>query len=356
MLDDPSPLVRQAMAEALADAAEAPRHLVIALANDHSEIAAVVLARSPVLSDADLVDCAALGEMLSQTAIARRPYVSLATSAALAEIAAASALAVLAANPGADITEPSLWRMAERHGSDAGLRQALLRRPHLPIDLRHAVALVASDEVSAFFRDRGWLSPGRAERAFGDARDRATVAMAESATAGDVQRLVAYLRRTGQLTPALILRALLSRSMPLAEAAFAELARLPLERVAGLLHDRRGAGFRAVFDRAGLPENLRPAFEAAIFALRAAGSYATTGQAQLSARMIGHVLSACARLPIENTGRLMALLRRFEAEAARNAARGAAGGLAQRAPLALTREAEPMLLLESSRKPFRHAA
>jgi uncharacterized protein (DUF2336 family) len=33
----------------------------VALANDQNDIAALVLSRSPVLSDADLVDCAALG-------------------------------------------------------------------------------------------------------------------------------------------------------------------------------------------------------------------------------------------------------------------------------------------------------
>ncbi len=54
LLDDPSPLVRRALAEALAGAADAPHHLVAALANDQADIAALVLARSPRLTDAEL--------------------------------------------------------------------------------------------------------------------------------------------------------------------------------------------------------------------------------------------------------------------------------------------------------------
>src|SRR5215207_4837542 len=69
MLDDPAPVVRRALAEAFANATEAPRHLVVALANDRSDIAALVLSRSPVLIEADLVDCAALGDELAQIAI-----------------------------------------------------------------------------------------------------------------------------------------------------------------------------------------------------------------------------------------------------------------------------------------------
>src|SRR6266849_7923433 len=62
LLDDPSPLVRRAMAEALAGSAEAPPAVVLALAADQPEIAALVLERSPLLIDTDLVDSVGSGE------------------------------------------------------------------------------------------------------------------------------------------------------------------------------------------------------------------------------------------------------------------------------------------------------
>jgi uncharacterized protein (DUF2336 family) len=50
-LDDSSPLVRRALAEALAGSADAPHAVIHALASDQADIAALVLARSPLLID-----------------------------------------------------------------------------------------------------------------------------------------------------------------------------------------------------------------------------------------------------------------------------------------------------------------
>src|SRR5579863_4470106 len=73
LLNDPSASVRRALAEALGSASEAPRAVILALAGDRSDVAAAVLQRSPVLTDADLVECAARADVVAQCAIARRP-------------------------------------------------------------------------------------------------------------------------------------------------------------------------------------------------------------------------------------------------------------------------------------------
>jgi uncharacterized protein (DUF2336 family) len=357
LLDDPSPLVRRALAEAFANAREAPSHLVVALANDQSDIAALVLSRSPVLPDADLVDCAALGGELVQTAIALRPRVSVAVSAALAEIASAASLAALARNRGAAIPDSALVRMIERHGGRAELREALLARPDLPLPIRQSIAVAVSESLAGFVLTCGWLSSERTERIVREAREKTTIALSSAAEREDVSRLVSHLRRTGQLTPALILRALLSRGMAFAEAAFADLSGLAPTRVAGLLRDRKGAGFRPLYERAGLPASLKPAFEAALSALREHGRGETSGDgAQLSRRMIERVLTACRDLPPEEAGKLMALLRRFEAEAARDEARTIADALADEAALAVVMRHAPQALIGSFGEGDREAA
>jgi uncharacterized protein (DUF2336 family) len=61
LLDDSLPLLRRALAESFASAANVPHYMVLTLANDRSDVAAIVLARSPLLSDAELVECAAAG-------------------------------------------------------------------------------------------------------------------------------------------------------------------------------------------------------------------------------------------------------------------------------------------------------
>src|ERR1700755_537789 len=61
LLDDPSPLVRRALAEALGTSPDAPAAVMHALVNDQPDIATIVLERSPTLLDSDLVDSIAVG-------------------------------------------------------------------------------------------------------------------------------------------------------------------------------------------------------------------------------------------------------------------------------------------------------
>lgn len=348
MLDDGSTLVRRSMAEAFAASPAAPRHLVVALANDASEVAAVVLARSPVLADCDLVDAAALGDERVQVAIAGRTALSRGVSAALAEIGTASALVALATNREADIPEFSLARMVERHGEEALLREALLARPDLPVDIAQSIATALAEALGRFVIGCGWLSQERSGRVTREARERTTVALSNGSDDDGAVRLVAHLRRAGQLTPALMLRAILSRSLGFAEAAFAELSGIGLGRVAGILKDERSGAFRSLYTRAGMPDALRPAFEASLRAhreLRAKGQ----SDASLSRHMVERTLHFCEGLPAEEAGKLVALLRRFEAEAAREEARRIAANLADRAALELVMKFAPEALAEDGK-------
>ena len=345
MLDDPSPLVRRALADALANAADAPRQLIVGLASDQSEIASLVLTRSHVLTDADLIDCAAVGDELVQTAIALRWRVSKPVAAALAEVAAPVAVGARRQRRRRD-PDASFRRMLERHGSDANLRESLLRRADLPLDVRQGIAAALAGTLSAFVIGCGWLSPERGERVSREARERTTLALSATAGDTDVERLVAHLRVSAQLTPALILRAILSGDLRFAQAALAELAGLPLRRAAGLMRDPASAGFAALVERAGLPASLKPAFRAALTALRELGPDGPAADAQLSRPVVAWVLSVCAGLPGGEAGPLVALLRRFEAEAAREEARALADALADEAALAAVLEHAPHVLLD----------
>jgi uncharacterized protein (DUF2336 family) len=322
LLDDPSPLVRRALAEVFASAPNAPHHLVLGLADDQSDISSIVLGRSSVLTDSDLIDCAAIGDAIAQSAIALRPALSPSVAAALAEVGAREALISLAVNPGAEVPGFSLRRMVERFGADAEMREALLLRPGLPTALRADLVAAMADALRAFVIAREWMSGERAQRVTRDACEQARVIIA--ATSEDDESgtlaLIAHLRACGQLTASLLLRALLSGNASLLIAALADLSGLPLSRVKGLTRDWRGAGFAALYRRAGLPEALLPAFRAAIEAL-SIGDGGDMPGANLSRQRVERVLTACKA---ENSGELESLLgvlRRFAAEAVRDEAR-----------------------------------
>jgi uncharacterized protein (DUF2336 family) len=356
LLDDASPLVRRALAEACANAPEAPRHLVLALAGDQAEIAGLVLARSPVLVDADLVDCAAIGDEASRLAIAGRPYLAPPVCAALAEIGGAPSLAALAANPGAEITAGTLMRMVERHGDDGRVREALLGRADTPLHVRQAVAARLADALSAFVTDRGWLSPERSARAAREAREAATLGLSGEAERTDLSRFAAQLRAARQLTPGLILRAILCGRMAFAEAALAELAGLSAARAAGLLHGEQ-RGLSALYRRAGMPAALEPAFTAAMSAWREeAEGFREEGGAALSRRMIERALTACEGMPFAEAQAVLALLRRYDVEAARAEARTVADVLAREATVEAVLDALPDALLDHYRADRARAA
>ncbi|KQP92163.1 DUF2336 domain-containing protein [Methylobacterium sp. Leaf117] len=332
LLDDPSSLVRRVLAEACAACANAPRTLIVALASDQAEIATLVLARSPVLSDADLVDGVAIGCPATRRAIASRVDLSPAVAGALAEIAEPEALVVLVRNRSAHITTGSLMRMVERHGDVAALREAVLARPYLPLEVRQCVTMRLAESLSAFAVSSGWLTPARSARASREAQERTTLAFCAEAHPIDLARLVAHLKACGQLNAGLLLRAILSGHMAFAEMALADLAGLPARRVAGLMQEASSAAFAALHRKAGLPAVLLPAFSAALSAWREAGQGTTTrAGAGLSRLMIERALTACETMPFAEAQSVMALLSRFEAEAARDEARVLARELAAEA-------------------------
>ena len=320
-LDDPSPLVRRAIAENLAASPQAPPAVILALAADQPEIAGLVLERSPLLLDADLVELVAVGEEATQAAIARREGLPRSVAAAIAEVGSAEACLVLVENPAAEIAPFSLARIGERFSELAMMREALFAREDLPAASRQALMMQLSQTLVRFVAGRGWLDEARARRIAREACEKATIAVAAASPARELAPLVRHLRQSGQLNAGLMLRILLCGNMALFEQALAELSGLPVARIASLLRDRRGAGARALCERAGLPESTLPAFAAAIEALHAYGFLSPGGgPARLKRHMVERVL---ARYADAATGidPILFLLRRLATEAARDEAR-----------------------------------
>ena len=325
LLDDPSSTVRRALSEAVACTADVPRHLVVALAHDHSAVAVPVLRYSPLLSDADLVDAAAIGDTAAQVAIATRPLVRAPLAAALAEVGTLEALLALCDNAEAELMPCTMQRMLARFGDDGALREALLNRDELDVAVRHDLLVATAHALTSFAASCDWLSPERAERVARESRERGVVTIAaRSARQGGpegLRCLVAHLRALGHLTPALILRALLSGSADLFEAALADLAEMPCRQVAGHVRHHGGIGFASLYARAKMPAPLLPVFRAAL-AGSSHGHWVNEGApGALRRTAIAHVIEACGQQGNPNLDRATALLRRFEAEAIREEAR-----------------------------------
>ena len=326
-LDDPSPLVRRALADALAASPSAPPAIVVALAADQPQIAAPVYALSPLFVDADLVDAVATGGAPIQAAIASRAALPCSVAAAIAEVGTAESCLLLVENPSAEIAPLSLDRVVERFGHLAAVREALLLRDDIPAATRQTLVAKLSETLAGFVAGRAWLDADHAERIARDACEKATVTIAAATPENELRSLIRHLCAGGQLTAGLILRALLSGNIALFEEALAELTDMPVARVGALLHDRGSAGFRALFDRAHLPPSTYPAFKEAIEALREGILHEPGGATRLKRRMIERVLTRCEDADLGELAPLLTLLRRFATEAAREEARLFCGDL-----------------------------
>jgi uncharacterized protein (DUF2336 family) len=321
MLDDGSPLVRQAMAEVFANSLDAPPEIVRALAGDQFAVAAPLLAQSQLLLDADLVDIVATGSCEVQCVIARRAQLAAPVGAAIAEVGRAAACLELIMNREAEIATMSLDRIVERFGHVADIREALLASDFLPASTRLKLVEKVSSVLVGFVTGQRWLSRERAAQVADEACERSKVNIAATSEGGDLAHLVAHLRASGELTPGLLLRSLLSGRVELLHAALVELTGLPEKRIAGILTERAGSGLNALLTRAGFPPSMLAAFRAALDAVHEVGfvdSY--DGMARLRSRMVERVLTSCQQNEAVSEA-LLTMLRRYATESAREEAR-----------------------------------
>jgi uncharacterized protein (DUF2336 family) len=280
-----------------------------------------VLARSPLFIDAELVDLVATSSCELQAAIAARAPLESTVAAAIAEVGSAEACLIVVENPYAEIAPTSFDRIVTRFGRLGAIREALFARDDLPIAARHVLMTQLSSLLADFVVERQWLGRNRADQVVRDACERGTVAIAALAPNADTTPVVRQLRDNGQLTAGFVLRAVLSGNVAMFEDVLAELSELPLGRVQALLHDRGSAGFRAIYEKAGMPTSVYVAFREAVAALRDVedGEYATSSR--LKRAVVERVLARCENADIGDIEPLLILLRRYAAEAAREDAR-----------------------------------
>ncbi len=136
--------VRAALAANLAASAAAPRDVIISLANDEIEVAFMVLAESPVLTDEDLKAVVVARTTGHRIAIAMRPTLSEGVADCLVETGDKEALACLLHNNEAAITQASLGRLVGDARKIEPYRAPLAGRPDLGRTLASKLAAIVT--------------------------------------------------------------------------------------------------------------------------------------------------------------------------------------------------------------------
>jgi uncharacterized protein (DUF2336 family) len=322
LLDDPSPKVRLALAQAVATSAEAPRVVVLALAQDQPEIACTVISQSPTLTDSDLVDLIGRGDGLTRGLIAARADLPRTVSAALVEVGDLGEVVLLLENESAVVSRACLTRIAERCGYDAVVRRLLLEREDLPPEARQRLVTEVGEALAGSDLVRTLLARPRLERLTAEATGAAVIEIVGAAGSRELPGLVEDMRATGRLTPALLIHALCCGKVDFFATAIVALSQIEQPRVRSLLATGRMHAVRAMFEAAGLRRDIAEVFVDATMLWRQAGLLGST-------ESICDQLLATHRMraePSTAVGELLDIVEKLQYAQIRSTARSHAGG------------------------------
>lgn len=278
---DQIPKVRQILAETLKDVAHAPPDVIGRLARDADiAVASPILCYSPVLTDEDLLDIINNSPIPGAlSAISKRSNVAFTVTEAIAGSSDVDAIAVLLANPSAQIREETLDRLVDRAVDIEAWHQPLVHRPHLSSKSSQKLARFVAAHLLQALAEREDLDPDTAEAVASvvrkrlDEMDASGAEKSEARKASDeavaMERAKALLGG-GQLDESAVDTALSGGDYALVTAALALLAGLPIELVHKTIVNQSAKGIVAIVWKAGLSMALAVELQARLLHLPSA--------------------------------------------------------------------------------------
>jgi uncharacterized protein (DUF2336 family) len=309
--------VRRALAVTLKSSPNLPPDVARKLARDIEAIALPVLENSPSLTDEDLIEILQEAEPARQFAIARRDALSEDVTDTLCARGVEPAIAMALRNVKAVFSENGLTTALTRFPSSAQMKEAMVERPILPLSVTEKLVAMVSGQVFDRLVERHALPPQMAIDLATSTRERATIDLvSQAANQPDLVRFIQQLNLNGRLTPSFILRALCLGEVRLVEHALAELAGVVHRKAWILVHDGGVMGLRRIYDRAGMPPTLYPAFRTAIDVLHSTEfDGGAADKERFRRRMIERVLTRFQSIPADDLGYLLEKLDYARADA-----------------------------------------
>ena len=284
--------VRQAVCEEVLHCPFIPPKIARILAQDVDSVAVPIIRCSKVLSDADLIALVRQGNTLKQVGVARRETVATAVTHELVETSKKTVVKTTLANDGADISERSLHRIVDTFGELESVQSLLVERPVLPATVTQRLVTVVSAAYVERLVERHDLPPEFAGRplAAGQEPVLGGGTGAEPPARG-IDAIARPVEGAGPLTPTYALRALCVGNLNLFVALMASLAGISRSNTRALIGDPGQDGFRALYHRSGLPDELFAGFRIALDIALEAGR---TGQGRWHAAMTERIVRELA--------------------------------------------------------------
>ncbi len=313
LLRDTEVRVRAALAEHVKASTIIPHDIVKKLAKDVEEVSLPVLQHSEVLTDDDLVDLIhSTGESSKYLAISKRSTVSAMVSDTLLGKGNDKVAAALANNQGAVISEAGVSKIIEAHGENEEVMQSLTKRENLPVAAVNKLINVVSSSLAESLKQKYNVSAEQIDHEVEKTREKETLQVIRHAcTQEDVVKLITQLRAFNRLTPSIILSALCQGNFDFFETSLAVLAKLPVENARALINDRGELGFRAIYNKSGLPDAMFPAVNLLLKIVHQLDEEGEKpGGAQYANRIVERILQQAEDSQMGNLSYIIALVRR----------------------------------------------
>lgn len=268
LAQDVAVAVRHALSHSLRRASHLPRDVALRLASDLEDVALPIVADSPVLLEADLIEIIRTGSPRKQVVVAGRDDVTEPVAEALVSSGVEPAVVMLMDNAKARIATSSFSKALDRFGSSDAVKEHMVKRAVLPPTITERLVVMVSDQLQHYLVTHHDLPAEQASDVVLHARDRVTLNLSAGCSEAELLALATQMHRQGRLTPRLVWRSLSLGDMAFFEAAMAALANVPIENARQLIHDAGPNGLASLYEKSGLPARLLPAVRAAVDVLR----------------------------------------------------------------------------------------
>jgi len=267
--EDSAEMVRRALAVTLKNSPKLPRDVAVKLSADLESIAVPVLTHSPVFTDEDLVEVLKSKAAAKIIAVAKRVSVSDHVARAIIRFGDSQAVAEVAANDGALISEQTASEMLDIYKNDDLIAESMISRRDLPPKIVEKMITLVSEEMAVEITKRHAVSPELAIDLASRTRERAVLDFIDQSwVSKDLKALVTRIHAEGRLSISLLIRAVCSGQMRFAEQGLALLSGVSVQKAVLMIHDGGPFGLKALCVRAGLNEQMAQIIRASVMIYR----------------------------------------------------------------------------------------
>ncbi len=312
LVKDSAVRIRTVLSESLKGNPHIPKDIILILASDEEPVATPVLTMSEVLSDEDIVRIIRNSEEIWRyLAISRRKSLSEMVSGALVDTEQKEVIHAVLEHSNARISEDTLDKLVVKAGRDGELAGYIARRPQLPVAIVDKLINLVSGDIQEQLLRKYQIDRVQLEANTYQVREQSTLSLiAASPEPRETERLVQQLQADGRLTAALVINALCHGNLEFFEISLANMAGIPVTNARLLIGDKGKLGFRAIYEKSGLPGTMFKAVRLLLHSVRhVLHQGIQPGTGVFVNHVIQRMLAQAEHEEVDNLSYVLALLR-----------------------------------------------